>query len=145
MNGARSLSLAANPGLILLLQIQRATVDAVAQARRVRAVLEHMPEMAAAVATAHLGTNHPVRAVGVHLDVLGEGRLEEARPARARFELGVGAEQSCAATGAVVHAIFLDIPILAGERALGALAAQHFVLLRRELLAPLGVRLLNLR
>src|SRR3954452_16394471 len=110
-----SLRLAANRQLILL-QIERAAVDAVAQPRRVRSVRENVPEVAAAVGAADLGADHAVRAVGVGLDVGCYGWLVEARPAGARVELRVRAEHGCAAPGAVVGAIFLDIPVLAGER-----------------------------
>src|SRR4029077_15384214 len=143
VNEGCSPRLAANR-LLILLKLERAAVEAVAQARRIRAVVEHVPEVTAAAGAADLGAGHSVGGVGEHLYVLGQGRLVEARPAGARLELRVGAEQRSAAPGAVVHAIFLDIPVLAGERALGALLAQHLVLLGRELVTPLGVGLLAL-
>src|SRR4051812_44236965 len=100
--------------------------------------------MSAAALADDLGPAHPVRRVVPDLDRLGELRLGEARPARAGVELRLGVEQLRAAGGAAVDAVLVVVPVLAGERALGALLAQHLVLLGRELLAPLGVGLLNL-
>ena len=45
-------------------ELQRHAVHAVAQAGRLRAVVEHMAEMAAAAAAMHLGARHEERAVG---------------------------------------------------------------------------------
>ena len=47
-------------------------------------------------------------------------RLEEARPAGAGLELRVGREQRLAAADAHVGAVVVAVPVLAGERALGA-------------------------
>ena len=87
----------------------------------------------------------PWRRVGAKLDRLGRGRLVEARPAGARVELGVGAEQVVAARRAAVHAVFLAVRVLARERWLGPLPAQDLVLLRRQLPLPLLVGLGDLR
>src|SRR5205823_3717157 len=78
------------------------------------------------------------------LDGLGDGGLVEARPAGAGLELGVRVEQRRATTRAVVHPVVLDVDVLAGERRLGGLLAQHRVLVGRELLTPLLVGLLDL-
>ena len=61
------------------------------------------------------------------------GRVGEARPAGARLELGVRAEQLGAAAGAAVDAVVLDVDVLPGERPLGALLAHHVVLLGGQL------------
>ena len=103
----------------------------------VRAVVEHVAEMAAAAGADGLGPHHAVARVGSQLDSLGGGRLVEAGPARSGVELGVGAEQLVAARRAAVHAVFLAVRVLAGERRLGSLPAQDLVLLRRQLPLPL--------
>src|SRR6266550_6895768 len=48
----------AAPSALCLLELDRRRVDAVAQPRRLRAVREHVPEMAAAVGARHLGPHH---------------------------------------------------------------------------------------
>src|SRR4051794_3281194 len=132
-------------GAVTRIELERARVDAVAEAARVtRAVLEHVPEVAAAVAAGDLGAAHEQRVVRARLDRGGDGWLGEARPAGAGVELRRGREQLGAAARAAVHAVLLDVPVLAGERALGAALAQHLVLLGRELLAPLLVGLVDL-
>src|SRR5438270_7530509 len=120
-------------------ELQGTAVDAVAQAGWLRAVREHVAQVAAAAAADDLGAGHPVARVGVGLDRFGEGRLGEARPPGARLELGVGAEQVGAAARAPVHPGVLAVDVLAGEGGLGALLAQDLVLLGRELLAPLVI------
>src|SRR5579875_2196457 len=134
------------PGSALArLQPQRARVDAVAQPRRRRAVVEYVAEMAAATATAHLGPDHPVAGVAVQRDVLGDRRLVEARPAATRLELRLRAEQLRAAASAVVAAVRLDVEILAAERRLGPVPPQHLVLLGGQPRAPLLVAQLDRR
>src|SRR5581483_6095407 len=78
------------------------------------------------------------------LDVLGHGRVIEARPAGARLELGVGVEQHGAAARAPVRAVVLDVDVLAGERPLGSVLAQDVVLLGAQALAPLRIGELDL-
>src|SRR3954452_9779688 len=130
---------------LLRLQVQRAAIDAVAHPACVAgAVVEDVAQVAAAARADDLRADHAVRAVLAQLDRLGDSRLGEARPARAALELRVGAEQLGAAAGALEHAVVLGEGVLAGERRLGRLAAQHGVLLRRQLLAPLRVCLLDL-
>src|SRR5689334_1499263 len=100
--------------------------------------------MAATAGAANFCPHHPVRGVGVNLDRLGGGGLVEARPAGTGLELRVRAEERRSAPGTVVHAVVLHVPVPAGERPLSPLAAKDLVLLRRQLLAPLGVGLLDL-
>src|SRR5882672_11450953 len=73
---------------LFLLEIERAGVDAVAKARRLRAVLEDVAEMAAAGCADHFLPDHPVRRVDAHLDALERRGRKEARPAGAGMELG---------------------------------------------------------
>src|SRR5579859_415848 len=62
-------------------------------------------------------------------------------PPRARVELGAGAEQRGPAPGAAIGPVGVVVYVLAGERPLGVRLAQHRVLQRGQLLAPLLVRL----
>src|SRR5207302_10613598 len=70
--------------------------------------------------------------------------LIEARPARPRVELGLRIEQRRPAAHAVIRARFVIVPMLASKSALGACLARHVILLRRELLFPLGFSPLDL-
>src|SRR5215472_12530629 len=74
------------------LEPQRDAVHAVAQPGRLRAVLEHVPEMAPAAAAMHLVAYHEVGGVARGGDRVLE-RLPEARPAGVAVELGRGGEQ----------------------------------------------------
>src|SRR5206468_10317420 len=91
-----------------------------------------------------LGAPHEQAVVGSGLDLVVGDRVPEARPAGAGVELGVGAEELLTAARAAVHAVAVLVPICAREGLLGALVAEHLVLLGRQLLAPVGFRLLNL-
>src|SRR4029079_16903269 len=111
---------ASRTGFFIGVQLQRGPVHAVAQARRPRPVVEDVAEMRLAGGAAHLRAHH---AVGTGADLLGGGRLnrlEEARPARARIEFGLGPEQRCAAGDAAEEALGVVVPVRAGESAFGA-------------------------
>src|SRR5262245_7032592 len=97
--------------------------------------------MGRAFGAMHLGAPHKQAAVLMGAHRLFRRRLVEAGPTGARVELGAGVEQRLAATDAFVHAIVVVVPVLAGEGAFGAVLAGHAVLLRRQLLAPLLIRL----
>src|SRR4051794_28562690 len=88
----------------LRLQLERTGVDAVALTGRTRPVREHVAEVAAARGAGDLGAGHPVGRVDVGVDALEIHRLDEARPAGARVELGVGPEQLRATAGTTVGA-----------------------------------------
>src|SRR5438874_10721426 len=124
-------------------ELDRRRVDAVAQPGRRRAVVEDVAEVAAALGAGDLGADHEKAAVLVLLDRGALRRLVEAGPAAVGVELGRRREQLGPAARAPVGALGVGVPVLAGERALGALLSEHVVLLRRQLLPPLGVRLLN--
>src|SRR5437763_4218607 len=102
-----------------------------------------MPEVAAAAAAMHLGAGHEKAAVGVGLDRILE-RGKEARPSRAAVEFRAGVEQRLAASGAVINSGAVLLVERARPGALGAMLAQHPVLLGRQLAAPLLVALLDL-
>src|SRR6185369_6606584 len=71
---------------------ERDRVDAVALAGRRRAVVEHVPEVAAAARAVHLVARHAERVVLADLDAARLDRLPEARPAGAALELRARAE-----------------------------------------------------
>src|SRR4051794_20927119 len=129
----------AEPGgaTLFWLELQRSRIDAVAQACRPRTVGEDMAEMAAAFGAEHLGAEHAVADVPLLVDMAIDRGLGEARPAAAGIELGVGLEQRVAAAGAEIGAGAVVVLILTGEGTLGRLLAQHRVLHRRQLAAPL--------
>src|SRR4051794_35136546 len=97
--------------------------------------------MAAAAAAVHLGADHAVGGVGRRL-YRAFLRVVEARPAGAAVELPFRHEQGLAAAGAGEGAAPLLVIERAASRRLGAVTAQHYVLLGREQLAPflVGVR-----
>ena len=121
------------------LELERAGVDAVPLPAGAGAVREDVAEVAAAGGAGDLGADHPVARVDVCVDALERCRLDEARPARAGVELGIGAEQLRPAARAAVDAGRLRIGVGAGERPLGSLLPQHGVLLGGEAGPPLGV------
>src|SRR2546423_4323731 len=128
-------------GLFLRLELDRSRVDAVTEPGGVRAVVEDVAQVAAALRARDLRSDHEVAAVGVLLDRGGRGRGVEARPAAVSVELGVRDEQLGAAAGAPVQPGRSRVPVLARERPLGALLPQNLVLLRGPLPPPLRFRL----
>src|SRR5580704_15660512 len=85
------------------LEVRGHAVDAIAQVRRRRPVLEHVAEMAAAAAAMHFGTFHTPAAVGRGFDRAWH-RIVETRPAGAAFEFRLGPEKLLIAAGAVKRA-----------------------------------------
>src|SRR5262245_42831947 len=133
----------ASGSLFTRLEPQRRRVHAIPLPRRLRAVVEDVPEVRVAAAAHDLGAAHEPAVVRVLGHAALRHRRPEARPAGAGVELRRAVEQRLAAADAAVDAVGLVVPVLAGEGALGALAARHLELLRRQLLAPLGFSLLD--
>src|SRR5262249_25634358 len=109
-----------------------------------RAVVEDVTEMGIAGVAQHFDAAHAV--TGVELQphrVRSHGR-PEARPAAARFEFGIRAEELVTATDAAVDAVVVTVVVHAREWALGALLARHRELLRGQLAAPFVVGLVDL-
>src|SRR5215208_455515 len=104
-----------------------------------RTVVEDVAEVRVAARTAHLGADHPVRAVLNELYGLRRNGFGEARPAGARVVLRAAIEEHVAAGGAVVEAGFVGVHVLTGERTLGRSLTQDGILLCREPLPPLLV------
>src|ERR1700722_6406066 len=122
---------------------QRKTVHAVAQAGRLRPVVEDVAEMAAAAAAVNFGAQHPEGAVLSLADGVLQ-RLIEARPAGAALEFRLRGEQRQVAAGTGEDALAMLFQERARTRALGAFLAQDLILLRRQLRTPLGVGLFDL-
>ena len=91
-----------------------------------------MPQVRAARVAHDFIPHHPMAVVAMHVDRLRRHLLIEARPAAARIELCRRVEQQLAADDAVVLAVFLMVPILAGEGSFGPLLLGDMVLLGRE-------------
>ena len=124
-------------GLVLRREVQRDTVDAVAQAGLGGAVGEDVAEMPAALGTVHLGTDHAELAVDAGLDGARD-LAEEARPAAAAVVLGARIVDGRAAAGAAVDAGALLEIQLAAAGALGAVLAQNVARLRAQLVVAEG-------
>src|SRR5690349_2779697 len=84
---------------LLRLEVQGHAIDAIAQMRGRRSVLEHVAEMAAAAAAVHFHTHHAETTVARGLD-RARNRIVETRPAGAALEFGLGDEQRLIAAGA---------------------------------------------
>ena len=108
------------------------------------AVREDVAEVAAAGRAQHFRTHHPVGRVGLLVDRLLAGRRRESGPAATGVVLRVGLEQLGPAAGTAVRARLEHVVVLAAERRLGSLLAQHLVLLGRQLFAPRLLGLLDL-
>ena len=74
--------------LALSVEVERAGVDAVAQAGRLGAVVEDVAEVGVAAAADDFGAAHEEAVVGLGLDGVVDRLVEEARPAGAGVELG---------------------------------------------------------
>src|SRR3984893_16371218 len=125
------------------MEYQRKAVHAVAQAGRLRPIVENVTEMAAAAAAVDFGPQHPKGAVFGLADGVVE-RLIKTRPAGAALEFRLRGEQRQVAAGAGEDALAMLLEQRARPRALGALLAQDLILLRGELCAPLRVGLFDL-
>src|SRR5687768_3274908 len=128
--------------LLLLLELERCAVHAIALAGGLWPIGEDMAEMAAALGAMDLGAGHEMAGVGRGADRAGHWR-PEGGPARAAFVLGARIEQGLAAAGAAEGASAFLVVERAGEGPLGAVVAQHVMLQRVELLLPLGIALLH--
>src|SRR4030088_605828 len=122
---------------------QRKAIHAVAQAGRLRPIVEDVTEMAAAAAAVNFGPQHPKGAVFGLADGVAE-RLIKTRPAGAALEFRLRGEQRQVAAGAGEDALAMLFEQRARSRTLGALLAQDFILLRRQLGAPFRIGLFDL-
>src|SRR5271168_5035831 len=95
--------------------------------------------MRIATRTPRLCAGHAVTGVRVLRDVLAISGGKKTRPSRARIKLRIRAKQQRATTDAVIGPVVMLVPVLAAEGALRARGAGHLILLRSQLLPPLGL------
>src|SRR3981189_905119 len=120
------------------MEYQRKAVHAVAQAGRLRPIVENVTEMAAAAAAVGLGPPQPQAAsrgrpeggIFCFSDGVVDGLIEP-RPAGAALKFRLRGEQRQVAAGAGEDALAMLLEQRARTRAPGALLAQDFLLLRR--------------
>ena len=110
---------------------QRQPVHAIAQARRLRSVVEHVAKVPAAARAQHFGPLYHQLVIPPRDDRMRK-HLPEARPAGAALELGRRAEQRKRAAGADEDALAMLIEHRARESMLGRRFAQHRIALRSE-------------
>ena len=122
---------------------QRGGINAITQAGRRRAVGEDVAQVRIADMADDFGAQHAVRAVDLFGHMVGIERPEITRPAATRVELGIRFEQRCVAADAHVNAVFMMIPIAAGEGPFGHSMARDLVIERLKCCAPFGIGLLN--
>lgn len=100
----------------------------------------------AKVGTTRLASDFdPAHTMGCVFDVFdGVGmRAEEAGPSAAGVEFRPAFEQALSAGTAQIFAFAFEVPILTGKGPLGSALAEDVVFLVGELVAPLGLGLLN--
>src|SRR5438270_828819 len=95
-----------------------------------------MAEMSAALGAVDFGPRHAVLAILGGGDRVGTQRDEKARPPGAALEFRVGLEEGLPAAGAREGARPFFPVERAGARRLGAVLAEHAILIGRQRLAP---------
>src|SRR5579864_7130749 len=103
-------------------------VDAIALARRRRAIIEDMPLVSPASGADDLGPEHAVARVANVLQVIPGERLGEAGPAGAALEFRAAAEKRKPAQAAGEHPGALFVEEHAAERRLGAMFEKNVTL-----------------
>ena len=117
------------------LEGQRDAVVAIAQARWLGAVLEHMALMAAAACAVIFRTRDEQFKIPLLANGAGDV-IEERRPARTAVEFIFGFEKVIAAACAGIDAVALFIIQIAGKRPLRRFLAQHRIGFRRQTFFP---------
>ena len=124
------------PSALLFLEVESTAVHAEPHPARLSGtVWEDMAEMAVAASALHFRAHHAVGAILDHLHRAGSASVKPAIPCR----FNVAGEERIAAAGATVRAVVLGIEVRPAERPLGAVLAQHRVLLWCQSLPPLFV------
>ena len=123
------------------LEIERDRVDAIAQTRRSRAIVEDVPEVGAATGAGDFDAAHAKAQVFALVDAVGVDGVKKAGPAAVRVEFLVRAKEFRPATHTAVHAFIAAVPIHAGKGAFRAFLTADIILFGRELGAPFRVRL----
>src|ERR1700722_685369 len=125
------------------MKLQRESVHAVAQAGRLRPIVENVTEVTTAAAAVNFGPQYPEGAIFMLAHRVVE-RLPKTRPAGAALKFRCRGEQRQIAAGAGEDALAMLLEKRARPRAFGAFLAQDFILLRRQLRAPFRVGLFDL-
>src|SRR5439155_25079425 len=123
-----------NNSRLLSFESQRRRVDAIPQAGRARAVVEHVSQMRAAVRAFHFGPPHEQIAILLLPDALFPERLPEARPSRPGIEFGLRCEKFLATDDAPIDPVIVVVPVLTGKGPLRPLVHGDLVLDRRQAL-----------
>src|SRR5262249_24784821 len=116
-------------------EIQRNTLDAVAQMGWRRTIVEDMAEMTSATAAMHLITNHAMASIHFGFDRIGQW-IVETWPTCPALEFHLGDEQRLIAGSAAKGARAFFVQQRATSRHLGSVLAHDFILLGRQQLAP---------
>src|SRR6201996_8613028 len=125
------------------MKLQGESIHAVAQAGRLRPIVENVTEVTAAAAAVNFGPQHSEGAVFALADGVFE-RLPKTRPAGAALIFRCRGEQRQIAAGTGEDALAMLLEQRACPRSFGAFLAQDFILLRRQLRAPFRVGLFDL-
>src|SRR5579863_6999692 len=121
-------------------KLQGHAVHAVALARRCRAVVEDMAQMAATAAAMHLGPRQKQLEIERGFDRPLD-RSKETRPSRTAVEFGLRRVERLSAAGAAIGSPSVLVIERTGVSALGSVLTQDAILLGGESLSPFGVRL----
>ena len=116
-------------------------IHAIAQAGRLRTVIENMAQMGVAIGATHFGAGHEKRAVGVFANRIALYRLREAGPTCSRLKFSLGIKQGLAAANTGENPLALLIEMRPRSGPLCAVLARDIKLLWRKLCAPFGVTL----
>src|ERR1700722_16970208 len=125
------------------MKLQGESIHAVAQAGRLRSIVENMTEVTTAAAAVNFGPQHPEGAVFMLADGIFK-RLPKTRPAGAALIFRFRGEQRQIAAGTGEDALAMLLEQRARPGAFGAFLAQDFILLRRQLRAPFRIGLFDL-
>ncbi len=86
-----------------------------------------MTEVSVADIAQDFGSDHSIAVICSFSDMCGINGFEITGPATAGIKFGVGFEQRCFTAYALVDAVFVVIPVLAGEGALRTCVSCHLI------------------
>jgi hypothetical protein len=118
-------------------------IDAIPKPCRGRAVFKNMSQMSLAAAAYDFHAHPPAASVDAPADASFLLHIIKRRPAAMGGKLGFRGKQNLPAAGTFIHPFFKVIIILACIGGFGAGLPQDMVLLRREELLPIVIRLGN--
>ena len=126
-----------NAALCFRGKLERRGIDTITQMGGLGSIVEHVPQMSAAVTAFDLYAPHPETVVLRRFDVLFRDGRPKAGPTAPRIKLGFRAKQLVATTDTFENTRLMGIPIFAREGTFGALLPGDVILLRRKLFPPL--------